>query len=150
AARPEIDVELVPVSTHGDRRLDLPIAEIGGKGVFAKEVQHAVLDGRADLAVHSAKDLTAVTVEGLTLAAVPQRGDARDALAGARLDELAPGAVVGTGSARRRMQLAALRPDIEIVGVRGNIATRLSRLDELDAVVLAAAGLQRLGLAERA
>ena len=102
------------VSTEGDRRLDVPISEIGGKGVFAKEVQAAVLDGRADLAVHSAKDLPSVTAPGLVLAAVPERGDARDALVGARLDDLAPGAVVATGSARRRAQLAraAARPHV--------------------------------------
>lgn len=149
AATPGTEVTLVPVSTTGDRRLDVPIAELGGKGVFAKEVQAAVLDGRADLAVHSAKDLPAVTLDGLVLAAVPERGDARDALAGARLDDLAPGATVGTGSARRRVQLAALRPDLDYVGLRGNMAKRLARLDDLDAVVVAAVALERLGLGQR-
>jgi hydroxymethylbilane synthase len=149
AAAPGTEVVLVPVSTTGDRLLDVPIAELGGKGVFAKEVQAAVLDGRADLAVHSAKDQPAVTLDGLTLAAVPERGDARDALAGARLADLAPGAKVGTGSARRRVQLAARRPDLEYVGLRGNMAKRLSRLDDLDAVVVAAVALERLGLVDR-
>lgn len=148
-ATPGLEVELITVSTSGDRRLDVPIAELGGKGVFAKEVQAAVLDGRADLAVHSAKDLPAVTIDGLALAAVPERGDARDALAGAKLADLAPGATVGTGSARRRVQLAALRPDLTYVGLRGNMARRLSRLDDLDAVVVAAVALERLGLADR-
>ncbi|MBS1848121.1 MAG: hydroxymethylbilane synthase [Actinobacteria bacterium] len=147
---PAVRVEFVSVTTDADRRLDVPIAEIGGKGVFAKEVQLAVLEGRADCAVHSAKDLTAVTLEGLTLAAVPGRGDPRDALAGRPLDQLPPGAVVGTGSARRRVQLAAMRDDLDIVGIRGNIATRLSLLDELDAIVVAHAALERLGLQDRA
>ncbi len=152
ANEPELAIEFVPVTTHADRHLEVPIAEIGGKGVFAKEVQHAVLDGRADLAVHSAKDLTALTVDGLVLAAVPERGDARDALAGATLASLAPGAVVGTGSARRRVQLAGLRDDVSIVGLRGNIATRLAHVDDgsMDAIVVAAAALERLGLSGRA
>ena len=149
ATTPDTEVVLVPVSTMGDRQLDVPIAELGGKGVFAKEVQAAVLDGRADLAVHSAKDLPAVTLDGLVLAAVPERGDARDALAGDRLADLAHGATVGTGSARRRVQLAALRPDLVYVGLRGNMAKRLSRLGDLDAVVVAAVALERLGLRDR-
>lgn len=149
AADPELAVEFVPVVTHADRRLDVPIAEIGGKGVFAKEVQHAVLDGRADGAVHSAKDLTAVTLDGLVLACVPGRGDARDALVGSTLDDLPEGAAVGTGSARRAVQLLAERPDLEIVGLRGNIAKRLERLDDLDAIVVAAVALERLGLGDQ-
>lgn len=147
AVHPGIEVELVPVSTEGDRRLDVPLSEIGGKGVFATEVQAAVLDGRADLAVHSAKDLPAVTGEGLALVAVPERGDPRDALVGARLDELAPGAVVATGSARRRAQLASLRPDLAFAELRGNMATRLAKADEFDAIVVAAVAFERLGLA---
>lgn len=147
-AHPGIEVELVPVSTEGDRRLDVPLSEIGGKGVFATEVQAAVLDGRADLAVHSAKDLPAVTGEGLALVAVPERGDPRDALVGARLDDLAPGAVVATGSARRRAQLSALRPDLAFAELRGNMATRLAKADEFDAIVVAAVAFERLGLAE--
>lgn len=148
AQHPGLRIELVPVSTEGDRRLDVPLSEIGGKGVFATEVQAAVLDGRADLAVHSAKDLPAVTGEGLVLAAVPERGDPRDALVGARLDDLADGAVVATGSQRRRAQLAALRPDLSFAELRGNMATRLAKAAEFDAIVVAAAAFERLGLGE--
>jgi hydroxymethylbilane synthase len=138
------DVELVQVSTSGDRDQTTPIHAMGGKGVFVKEVQAAVLDGRADFAVHSAKDLPALTPEGLTIAAVPARADVRDALVGATLTDLAPGAVVGTGSVRRRVQLQQARPDISFVELRGNIDTRLGRLDELDAIIMAAAALDRL------
>jgi hydroxymethylbilane synthase len=146
--RPDVTVELVRVSTEGDRRLDVPLSEIGGKGVFATEVQAAVVDGRADLAVHSAKDLPAVTAPGLVMAAVPERGDPRDALVGGRLDELRSGAVVASGSARRRAQLAALRPDLRFADLRGNMATRLAKVADFDAVVVAAVALERLGLAE--
>jgi hydroxymethylbilane synthase len=138
--------ELVIVDTAADRRLDIPIWEMGGKGVFVKEVQAAVLDGRADLAVHSGKDLPAVTHPELVLAAIPERGDPRDALVGARLDELAPGATVATGSLRRRAQLADLRPDLTFAGLRGNMATRLAKATEFDAIVVAAVALERLGL----
>jgi hydroxymethylbilane synthase len=146
AAHPGLRVELVTMTTEGDRRLDVPIAEIGGKGVFAKEVQQAVLDGRADLAVHSAKDLPAVTLDGLTLAAVPERGDARDALVGLPLDALPAGAVVATGSQRRRAQLAAVRPDLAFEELRGNMATRLAKVPEGGSIVVAAVALERLGL----
>ncbi len=141
-------VQTVPVvvSTEGDRRATTPIHRMGGKGVFVKEVQQAVLDGRADIAVHSAKDLPSQSPEQLTLAAVPLRGDPRDALVGARLAELRPGAEVATGSARRRVQLAALRPDLAFVELRGNIATRLAQAGERSAIVMAAVALQRLGL----
>ncbi len=122
---------------------------MGGKGVFVKEVQAAVLDGRADIAVHSAKDLPSVTFDGLVLAAVPERGDARDALVGCTLAELAPGAVVATGSVRRRAQLAHLRPDLTFAGLRGNMATRLEKAAGFDAIVVAAVALQRLGWGER-
>lgn len=149
AAHPGLTVELVGVETEGDQRIDVPISAIGGKGVFAKEVQQAVLDGRAHFAVHSAKDLPAVTVEGLTLAAVPERGDVRDALVGVRLDEMAPGATVATGSQRRRVQLARLRPDLRFVELRGNMASRLSKVPERGAVVVAAVALERLGLADQ-
>lgn len=149
AAHPGLTVEIVSTDTLGDRRLDVPISEIGGKGVFATEVQRLVLEGRADAAVHSAKDLPAVTDEGLALAAVPERGDPRDALVGARLDDLAPGATVATGSQRRRVQLAAVRPDLRFVELRGNMATRLGKVPSDGAVVVAAAALQRLRLAER-
>lgn len=147
----EVTVEAVVVSTLGDRRLDLPIASIGGKGVFAKEVQAAVLDGRADLAVHSGKDLPSVTPAGLVVAAVLARHDPRDALVGSTLAGLAAGARVGTGSPRRRIQLACLRPELHFVDVRGNVGTRLAKLDDgaADVLVLAVSGLRRLGLSER-
>lgn len=141
------DVELVVVETTGDRRLDQPIWELGGKGVFVKEVQRAVLDDRADLAVHSAKDLPADTPAGLVLAAVPERGDPRDALVGSSLADLPAGATVATGSRRRQVQVAALRPDLAFVGLRGNMATRLAKASEVDAVLVAAVALERLGLA---
>jgi hydroxymethylbilane synthase len=149
AVDPTVDVELVMVETHGDRRLDVPIWELGGKGVFAKEVQAAVLDGRADLAVHSGKDLPSVAVAGLVIAAVPERGDPRDALVGSTLADLPQGAEVATGSLRRQAQLAAARPDLRFVGLRGNMATRLAKAADHDAVVVAATALDRLGLADR-
>jgi hydroxymethylbilane synthase len=145
--------ELVPLTTSGDRLADAPLARVGGKGLFVKEIEEALLDGRADLAVHSAKDLPAATSPGLALAAFPKRADPRDALvaraAGATLLGLPPGARVGTGSARRTSQLLALRPDLVLVPLRGNVDTRLRRLFEsdLDAIVLACAGLERLGRA---
>ena len=141
-----VSTEPVAVSTTGDRRADTPIHEMGGKGVFVKEVQAAVLDGRADIAVHSAKDLPSSTPEGLVLAAVPERGDPRDALVGCRLADLPSGATVATGSVRRRAQLAALRPDLVFAELRGNIATRLDKARQFDAVVMAAVALHRLGL----
>ena len=119
---------------------------MGGKGVFVKEVQAAVLEGRADLAVHSAKDLPALTPDELIIAAVPPRADARDALVGAHLAELGPGAVVATGSVRRRAQLAWLRPDLTFAELRGNIATRLHKASGFDAIVMAVAALERLDL----
>jgi hydroxymethylbilane synthase len=145
---PGLEVEIVVVDTEGDRRLDVPISTFGGKGVFAKEVQQAVLDGRADFAVHSAKDLPSVTVEGLVLASVPERGDPHDALVGARLGDLPSGATVATGSQRRRVQLAQLRPDLQFVELRGNMATRLAKVPEGGAIVVAAVALQRLQLAD--
>lgn len=145
----DVVVELVVLDTDGDRRLDVPIWELGGKGVFAKEVQAAVLDGRADIAVHSAKDLPSVTVPGLVIAAVPERGDPRDALVGSTLADLPQGAEVATGSLRRQAQLAAVRPDLRFVGLRGNMATRLAKAAEHDAVVVAATALDRLGLADQ-
>ena len=148
AAYPGLDVEFVIVDTEGDRRLDTPISEFGGKGVFAKEVQTAVLDGRADFAVHSAKDLPSTTVPGLVLASVPERGDARDALVGGRVGDLPNGATVATGSMRRRVQLAQIRPDLVFTELRGNMATRLSKVPDGGAIVVAAVALQRLQLAE--
>lgn len=142
--------ELVVVSTRGDRDTASTIHTLGGTGVFVKEVQNAVLRGDADLAVHSAKDLPPRAPEGLVLAAVPERGDPRDALVGSTLADLPTGARIGTGSVRRRAQLAALRPDLTFGELRGNIPTRLERAAEFDAVVIAAAALDRLGLAARA
>ena len=146
---PEIAVELIVVETQGDRRLDVPIWELGGKGVFAKEVQEAVLDGRADFAVHSAKDLPSVTVPGLVMASVPERGDPRDALVGSTLADLPPGAEVATGSLRRQSQLAAARPDLRFVGLRGNMRTRIDKAAHHAAVVVAATALDRLGWADK-
>ena len=145
---PTIDVELVIVDTQADQRLDVPIHELGGKGVFAKEVQHAVLRGRADLAVHSAKDLPSVTIPGLVLAAVPERGDPRDALVGASLHDLPEGAEVATGSLRRRAELWRHRPDLRMAELRGNMQTRLAKATRHDAIVVAATALDRLGLAD--
>ena len=145
-------VELVLIETTGDRVRDRPIWEIGGQGVFTKEVQNAVIEGRADIAVHSAKDLpSSWTTEGLVLASVPERADPRDALAGVALAALAPGATIATGSTRRRTQLAHLRPDLQFVGLRGNIPTRIARADapDVDAVVVAVAGATWVGLADR-
>jgi hydroxymethylbilane synthase len=145
---PGLEVELVGMTTEGDRRTDRPLAEIGGKGVFAKEVQAAVQEGRADLAVHSAKDLPARTPEGLVIAAVPPRGDPRDALVGRALQDIPEGGVVATGSARRRVQLAGLRSDLRFAELRGNMATRLAKAADFDAVVVAAVAMQRLGWSE--
>jgi hydroxymethylbilane synthase len=154
-ASPDLEVEPVVVSTLGDRRLDQDIWQLGGAGVFVKEVQAAVLDGRADAAVHSAKDLPsdpALATPGVVLASVPERGDPRDALVGRSLAELPPGARVATGSTRRRAQLADLRPDLTFTGLRGSIATRLAKAveGEVAAVVVAAAALDRLGRLDEA
>ena len=150
-AEPGLEVETVVVETSGDRRRDVPIWELGGKGVFVKEVQAAVLEGRADVAVHSAKDLPSLTPDGIVIGAVPERADVRDALVGATLAALPPGATVASGSLRRRAQLAHVRPDLSFEGLRGNIATRLAYAEREDvaAVVMAAAALDRLGLADR-
>ena len=148
--RPDCTVEIVIVETTGDLDRMTPLEQMGGQGVFVKEVQNAVLDGRADVAVHSAKDLPALTPDGLTLVAIPERADPRDALVGCRLDDLPRGATVATGSIRRRAQLGHRRPDLTFVDLRGNIGTRLARLDGPDgfaAVVMASAALDRLGLA---
>ncbi|HWC38576.1 MAG TPA: hydroxymethylbilane synthase [Acidimicrobiales bacterium] len=142
------EIEMVVVETGGDRRSDVPIWEIGGQGVFVKEVQAAVLEGRADVAVHSAKDLPSAPTPGLALAAVPERDDPRDALVGSTLAGLAPGALVATGSVRRRAQLAWARPDLIFTGLRGNIATRLAKAPSYDAIVVARAALRRLGRTE--
>jgi hydroxymethylbilane synthase len=145
-------VELVQVDTLGDRTqaLGVPLHEIGGQGVFAKEIQAAVLDGRADLAVHSAKDLHGEPTPGLVIAAVPRRDDVRDGLVGCTFADLPHGGVVATGSIRRRAQLLALRPDLRFVEVRGNMARRVAKANEpgIDAVVVGCAGLDRLDLGQ--
>jgi len=146
-ARLAVDTALVIVTTTGDQRTETPIHTLGGTGVFVKEVQEAVLDGRADVAVHSAKDLPSMTAPGLVLAAIPERGDPRDALVGGALDALPTGARVGTGSVRRRAQLAHRRDDLTFGELRGNIGTRLEKAAQFDAIVMAAVALDRLGLA---
>jgi hydroxymethylbilane synthase len=154
AAHPGLTVELLPMSTKGDRILDRSLAAIGGKGLFIKELEAALEDGRAHVAVHSMKDVPGDLPSGMTLAAMLPRADPRDALItrdARELDDLPPGARLGTSSLRRRAQLLASRPDLDIRTLRGNVETRLKRLDdgELDAIVLAAAGLKRLGLEAR-
>jgi hydroxymethylbilane synthase len=144
-----IDVELVFVETTGDRRQDVPLHVIGGQGVFVKEVQRAVLDGRADLAVHSAKDLPSAPADGLVIGAFCTRRDPADAMIGLGLASLSPGATVATGSVRRRAQLAAVRPDLRFTELRGNIATRLDKVPDGGAIVMAVAALEVLGLTDR-
>lgn len=140
-------VELVIITTRGDQIQDRPLSEVGGKGLFTKEIEQALLDGDVDFAVHSLKDMPVVGPVGLMLSATPKREDPRDALCGATLASLKPGARVGTGSLRRALQLQAARPDVEIVGIRGNVDTRLrkQRDGDYDAVLLAVSGLNRLG-----
>jgi hydroxymethylbilane synthase len=143
---PGIEIALVPITTAGDRDRTRPFGEIGARGVFVKELEEALLDGRIDVAVHSAKDMTSTDTEGLAVGAYLEREDPRDALCG--LEELRPGMRVGTASVRRRAQLLALEPTLSIEPLRGNIDTRLRKRGErgLDAIVLAACGLDRLGL----
>ena len=154
-ANPGTSYELVSMTTEGDRRLDKSLASFGGKGVFIKELEVALLEGRADIAVHSLKDMPAEVLPEFKLAAVLHREDPRDAFIarggvdGCKFMELPAGARIGTGSIRRVVQLKALRPDLEYVPIRGNIQTRLSKLAELDGVILAAAGLKRMGLADQ-
>jgi len=145
AAGHECRIEII--KTTGDKITDVPLAKVGGKGLFTKEIEEALLDGRAQLAVHSLKDLPTELPEGLVLAAVPERQDPCDAVIGRKLDQLPRGAKVGTSSLRRSAQLRGLRPDLVIESVRGNLDTRLRKLDEgqYDAILLAAAGLKRLG-----
>jgi hydroxymethylbilane synthase len=150
---PGVTVELVPITTTGDRRSEGRLASAGGKGLFLKEIEEALLAGGVDFAVHSMKDVPAVLPRGLMLAAIPPRADARDVVVGTRgagLAGLRRGARVGTSSVRRRVQLLAHRPDLDVVVLRGNVETRLARVRDgvLDAVILAAAGLARLGLAD--
>ncbi len=139
------------IKTTGDKITNVPLAKVGGKGLFTKEIEEALLDGRAHLAVHSLKDLPTELPEGLVLAAVPPREDPRDAICGRRLADLPQGAKVGTSSLRRAAQLRQLRPDLIVESVRGNLDTRLRKLDEgqYDSILLAAAGLKRLGWADR-
>jgi hydroxymethylbilane synthase len=151
AAHEELAVELLVIKTTGDKILDVPLAKVGGKGLFVKEIEEALLDGRADLAVHSVKDMPAELPEGLHLAVMPPREDPRDALIsrnGAGLQALPHGARVGTSSLRRAAQLLHLRPDLRIETLRGNVDTRLRKLgsEGFDAIVLAAAGLKRMEL----
>jgi hydroxymethylbilane synthase len=153
-AHPGIEIELVKIVTQGDRILDRPLAEIGGKGLFLKELERAMLDGEADLAVHSMKDVPASMAEGLVLDAVLPRANPYDALVSRNnrlLADLPAGSRVGTSSLRRKSQLLALRPDLVVNDLRGNVDTRLRKLDEgqYDAIILACAGLERLGLGER-
>ncbi|OGT82031.1 MAG: hydroxymethylbilane synthase [Gammaproteobacteria bacterium RIFCSPLOWO2_02_FULL_61_13] len=154
AAHPGLDVSISGVTTTADRFLDQPLSALGGKGLFVKELEQEMLDGNADLAVHSMKDVPVLLPDGLDLPVILKREDVRDAFISSRfgaLDELPHGARVGTSSLRRRCQLLALRPDLEVLELRGNVGTRLGRLDggDLDAIVLAAAGMARLGLETR-
>ncbi|SDW94648.1 hydroxymethylbilane synthase [Marinobacter mobilis] len=149
-----IKVELIGFKTQGDKILDVPLAKIGGKGLFVKELEEAMLDGRADLAVHSMKDVPMEFPQGLGLVAICEREDPTDAFVSnqySSLDELPQGAVVGTASMRREAQLRAARPDLQIRTLRGNVNTRLAKLDagEYDAIILASSGLKRLGFSAR-
>jgi len=154
ACHPGLKVELVPMVTKGDIILDTPLAKVGGKGLFVKELEQALLDGRADIAVHSMKDVPVQFPQGLGLVTICEREDPLDAFVSHRFDSvdaLPQGAVVGTSSLRRQCQLSARRPDLVIRSLRGNVGTRLSKLDagEYDAIILAVAGLKRLGLGDR-
>ncbi|WP_123041308.1 hydroxymethylbilane synthase [Cohnella candidum] len=154
AAGLSYEFELKPIVTRGDRILDVTLSKVGGKGLFVKEIEQALLDGEIDLAVHSLKDMPFELPEGLTLGAIPKREDPRDAFIGrtaSSLEELPSGARVGTSSLRRGAQLQAARPDLRIESIRGNIDTRLRKLEDdgLDAILLAAAGLHRMGWKER-
>ncbi len=154
ATHPGLEVVLVPMTTQGDQMLSAPLSNVGGKGLFVKELEQCMLDGGADLAVHSMKDVPVAQPTGLCLTAFLDGEDPRDAFVSntyAGLDDLPQGAVVGTSSLRRQSQLRALRPDLKVIDLRGNVGTRLRKLDEgqYDAILLASAGLIRLGLAER-
>lgn len=154
AYHPDLQVELVPMVTRGDVLLDTPLAKVGGKGLFVKELELAMLENRADIAVHSMKDVPVAFPEGLGLVTICEREDPRDAFVSnhyTSLDSLPQGAVVGTSSLRRQCQIAARRPDLQIRSLRGNVGTRLGKLDsgEYDAIILAVAGLKRLKLEDR-
>ncbi len=149
-----LEVELLPMSTKGDKILDVPLAKVGGKGLFVKELEQAILEGRADIAVHSMKDVPMEFPESLGLAVICEREDPTDAFVSNRyqsLNELPQGACVGTSSLRRQCQISERRPDIKILSLRGNVNTRLAKLDagEFDAIILASSGLKRLGFEER-
>ncbi len=154
-AKPSLEVKLEIIKTKGDKILDTPLAKVGGKGLFVKEIEEALLDGRVDLAVHSMKDMPAQIPDGLIIGCVPEREIASDVLIsakGLKLSQLPDGAGIGTSSLRRSSQLLAVRPDLKIIPLRGNLDTRLRKLvefDELDAIVLAGAGVKRLGLEDR-
>jgi hydroxymethylbilane synthase len=153
-AHGDLQVELVPMSTRGDKLLDAPLAKVGGKGLFIKELENALLDGRADIAVHSLKDVPVEIPAGFALPVVMARADPRDGLVSNHRDSLVglpPRARVGTSSLRRQCQLLAARPDLQVRTVRGGVHTRLAKLDagEFDALILAVAGLQRLGMGDR-
>jgi hydroxymethylbilane synthase len=154
ALHPELTVELVTFVTQGDKILDTPLAKIGGKGLFVKELENALLDGRADLAVHSIKDVPMSLPDGLCLPVICEREDPTDAFVSnqyACLADLPEGARLGTSSLRRRSQIKFLRPDLDVIDLRGNVGTRLSKLDagEYDAIILASVGLMRLEMPER-
>ena len=151
---PDLQIELVTMVTQGDKILDTPLAKVGGKGLFVKELETGMLEGRADIAVHSMKDVPVEFPSGLHLAVICQREDPRDAFVSNNfntLDELPQGAILGTSSLRRQSQIAALRPDLNIIDLRGNVNTRLQKLDDgkYDAIILAAAGLKRLEFEDR-
>jgi len=149
----QVTTELVKIETKGDKILDVPLAKVGGKGLFTKEIDMALFDGRADIAVHSMKDVPTVLPEGTSIRAIPEREDPRDSVAtitGGGLETLAEGAKIGTSSLRRIAQLKAKFPHFEFQWVRGNIQTRLSKLgQEVDAVILAAAGVRRMGMQDQ-
>ncbi|MBP9115079.1 MAG: hydroxymethylbilane synthase [Acidimicrobiia bacterium] len=140
------EYEIIEISTSGDDKKDTPIFELGGVGVFAKEIQNAVLNNSADIAVHSAKDLMTLTPSGLKLSSIPLRGDVRDILIGSTFNDLPYGAKIGTGAQRRRAQLSILRPDLQFGELRGNIEKRISKAKDFDAIVLANVALQRLSI----
>lgn len=149
---PSYDFEVKEIVTKGDKILDVTLSKVGGKGLFVKEIEQAMLDGEIDLAIHSMKDMPAVLPEGLVIGCIPEREDHRDALISkghVKLADLQPGSVIGTSSLRRGAQILAKRPDLEIKWIRGNIDTRLAKLEteEYDAIILAAAGLSRMGWA---
>ncbi len=148
-AQPHVAVEYVYVDTRGDVNATTPLHQMGGQGVFVKEVQHAVLDGRADIAVHSAKDLPSQKADGLIIGAIGERRTPNDALVGATLESLAQGATVATGSVRRRAQLKRVRPDLQFVDLRGNIQTRLSKIPDGGAIVMAVAAMEILGITDQ-